>query len=113
MTASMRALAMAGWDANARVPNRSSPCGLVVQQISTYFNVEAGSLLLIDETTGDLDFVMTIEGGEEMRAPYANWKVIDALSFSLNEAVVRLTEHGEWPYGIEAPPRVDPSCKGR
>jgi hypothetical protein len=66
------------------------------------------SLRWIDARSG-----RNLEGGEEMRAPYANWKVIDALSFSLNEAVVRLTEHGEWPYGIEAPPRVDPSCKGR
>jgi PAS domain S-box-containing protein len=37
---------------------------LVVQRLNTYFNVEAGSLLLLDETTGDLRFVMTIEGGE-------------------------------------------------
>ncbi len=41
---------------------------LVVQKLSTYFNVEAGSLLLLDETTGDLHFVMTIEGGEEKLA---------------------------------------------
>jgi NtrC-family two-component system sensor histidine kinase KinB len=37
---------------------------LVVQRLNTYFNVEAGSLLLLDEVTGDLHFVMTIEGGE-------------------------------------------------
>lgn len=37
---------------------------LVVQRLNTYFNVEAGSLLLVDESTGDLRFVMTIEGGE-------------------------------------------------
>lgn len=37
---------------------------LVVQRLNTYFNVEAGSLLLMDEVTGDLHFVMTIEGGE-------------------------------------------------
>src|SRR6266508_4409090 len=37
---------------------------LVVQRLNTYFNVEAGSLLLVDEQTGDLHFVMTIEGGE-------------------------------------------------
>ncbi|MDW8147744.1 MAG: GAF domain-containing protein [Roseiflexaceae bacterium] len=46
---------------------------LVVQQLSDYFQVEAGSLLLLDESTGDLEFVMTIEGGEEklagMRVP--------------------------------------------
>jgi PAS domain S-box-containing protein len=37
---------------------------LVVQRLNTYFNVEAGSLLLTDENTGNLNFVMTIEGGE-------------------------------------------------
>jgi two-component system, NtrC family, sensor histidine kinase KinB len=37
---------------------------LVVARLNTYFNVEAGSLLLIDKATGDLNFVMTIEGGE-------------------------------------------------
>lgn len=37
---------------------------LVVQRLNAYFNVEAGSLLLVDEATGDLHFVMTIEGGE-------------------------------------------------
>jgi PAS domain S-box-containing protein len=36
----------------------------VVARLNTYFNVEAGSLLLIDKATGDLHFVMTIEGGE-------------------------------------------------
>ncbi|ABU59470.1 sensor histidine kinase [Roseiflexus castenholzii] len=41
---------------------------LVVQQLSDYFHVEAGSLLLLDESTGDLEFVMTIEGGEEKLA---------------------------------------------
>lgn len=34
---------------------------LVVQRLNAYFNVEAGSLLLVDEATGDLHFVMTIE----------------------------------------------------
>jgi two-component system, NtrC family, sensor histidine kinase KinB len=41
---------------------------LVVQKLNQYFRVEAGSLLLKDETTGDLEFVMTIEGGEEKLA---------------------------------------------
>lgn len=41
---------------------------LVVQQLSDYFHVEAGSLLLVDEATGDLEFVMTIEGSEEKLA---------------------------------------------
>lgn len=36
---------------------------LVVQKLSEYFKVDAGSLLLIDEATGDLEFVMTVEGG--------------------------------------------------
>jgi len=43
---------------------------LVVQQLSDYFHVEAGSLLLVDEATGDLEFVMTIEGGEEKLAGF-------------------------------------------
>lgn len=38
---------------------------LVVQKLSQYFHVEAGSLLLKDEATDELIFVMTIEGGEE------------------------------------------------
>jgi signal transduction histidine kinase len=41
---------------------------LVVQKLSAYFNVEAGSLLLRDELTNELVFVMTIEGGEEKLA---------------------------------------------
>ncbi len=41
---------------------------LVVQQLRSYFNVEAGSLLLQNDGTGDLEFVMTIEGGEEKLA---------------------------------------------
>jgi two-component system, NtrC family, sensor histidine kinase KinB len=41
---------------------------LVVQKLSAYFHVEAGSLLLITEPHGDLEFVMTIEGGEEKLA---------------------------------------------
>lgn len=41
---------------------------LVVQKLNKYFVVDAGSILLIDESTGDLRFVMTIEGGEEKLA---------------------------------------------
>jgi two-component system, NtrC family, sensor histidine kinase KinB len=41
---------------------------LVVQKLNQYFHVEAGSLLLKDEITGDLEFVMTIEGGDEKLA---------------------------------------------
>ncbi len=41
---------------------------LVVQKLSAHFRVEAGSLLMLDERTGDLRFVMTIEGAEERLA---------------------------------------------
>ena len=41
---------------------------LVVQKLNEYFNVDAGSLLLRDEDTDDLIFVMTLEGGEEKLA---------------------------------------------
>jgi signal transduction histidine kinase len=43
---------------------------LVVQKLNKYFQVDAGSILLLDETTGNLHFVMTIEGGEERLAGY-------------------------------------------
>jgi PAS domain S-box-containing protein len=41
---------------------------LVVQKLNEYFKVDAGSLLLCDENTNDLVFVMTLEGGEEKLA---------------------------------------------
>ncbi len=41
---------------------------LVVKQINEFFQVDAGSLLLLDEETGDLEFVMTLEAGEEKLA---------------------------------------------
>jgi GAF domain-containing protein len=45
----------------------------VVQKLNEYFKVEAGSLLLRDEATDELIFVMTLEAGEEklfgMRLP--------------------------------------------
>lgn len=41
---------------------------LVVQKLNEYFMVDAGSILLIDEQSGDLQIVMTIEGGEEKLA---------------------------------------------
>jgi PAS domain S-box-containing protein len=41
---------------------------LVVQKLNEYFKVDAGSLLLEDDDTGDLVFVMTLEGGEEKLA---------------------------------------------
>jgi PAS domain S-box-containing protein len=41
---------------------------LVVSKLNEYFRVDAGSLLLRDDETGDLHFVMTLEGGEEKLA---------------------------------------------
>lgn len=41
---------------------------IVVRQINEYFRVDAGSLLMRDEETGDLEFVMTLEAGEEKLA---------------------------------------------
>lgn len=41
---------------------------LVVQQLNEYFRVDAGSLLMRDDETGDLEFVMTLEAGEEKLA---------------------------------------------
>ncbi len=38
---------------------------VVVQKLNEYFRVDAGSLLMRDEVTGDLEFVMTLEAGEE------------------------------------------------
>lgn len=38
---------------------------LVVEKLNEYFQVDAGSLLMIDDETGDLIFVMTLEAGEE------------------------------------------------
>lgn len=41
---------------------------LVVQKLNEYFRVDAGSLLMRDDETGDLEFVMTLEAGEEKLA---------------------------------------------
>jgi two-component system, NtrC family, sensor histidine kinase KinB len=41
---------------------------IVVEKLNAYFRVEAGSLLMRDEITGDLLFVMTLEGSEETLA---------------------------------------------
>lgn len=38
---------------------------LVMEKINEYFQVEAGSLLMLDEETNELVFVMTLEAGEE------------------------------------------------
>jgi hypothetical protein len=54
-----------------------------------------------------------LDAGEELRAPYANWRVIDALSLSPGDVVIRLTVDGSWPLLNDPPPKVDPSCKGR
>ena len=53
-----------------------------------------------------------LEPGAELHAPYADWRVIDALSPSEGLVVIRLTADGRWPYLIEPPTQVDPSCKG-
>lgn len=45
---------------------------LVQQKLNEHFNVEAGSLLMIDEDNGDLVFVMRLEGGEEQ---LSGWRV--------------------------------------
>ena len=44
---------------------------LVVQKLNEYFKVEAGSLLLSDEATDELIFVMTLEAGEEKAVRHA------------------------------------------
>lgn len=36
---------------------------LVVHKLNSYFHVEAGSMLLLDETTGELEFAVTMEDG--------------------------------------------------
>lgn len=41
---------------------------LVVQKLNEYFRVEAGSLLMRDDHSGDLEFVMTLEAGIEKLA---------------------------------------------
>ncbi len=41
---------------------------LVVRQLNEFFHVDAGSLLMRDDETGDLGFVMTLEGAEERLA---------------------------------------------
>lgn len=45
---------------------------LVQQKLNEHFNVEAGSLLMLDEDSGDLVFVMRLEGGEEQ---ISGWRV--------------------------------------
>ncbi len=38
---------------------------LVMEKINQFFRVEAGSLLMLDEETGEMVFVITLEGGQE------------------------------------------------
>lgn len=56
---------------------------LVVKKINEYFRVEAGSLLLLDQQTRELVFVMTLEAGEEklkdVRVPPGRGLVSEAL----------------------------------
>jgi NtrC-family two-component system sensor histidine kinase KinB len=69
---------------------------LVVQRLNTYFNVEAGSLLLRDEPTGDLHFVMTIEGGEAKLAGVSvpmGQGVVGAVAQSSQWEIVPDVEH--------------------
>lgn len=71
---------------------------LVVQKLNEYFNVDAGSLLLINEASATLDFVMTIEGGEERLA---------GLRVPLGQGVVgHVAATGE--YAIVADAKSDP-----
>lgn len=72
---------------------------LVVARLNTYFNVEAGSLLLIDKVTGDLNFVMTIEGGEAKLA---------GVSVPMGQGVVGAVAHShKWEIvpDVESDPR--------
>ncbi|NJM06529.1 GAF domain-containing protein [Candidatus Gracilibacteria bacterium] len=41
---------------------------LVIEKLNEYFRVDAGSLLMVDEESEDLVFVMTLEAGEEKLA---------------------------------------------
>jgi two-component system, NtrC family, sensor histidine kinase KinB len=71
----------------------------VVARLNTYFNVEAGSLLLIDKVTGDLNFVMTIEGGEAKLA---------GVSVPMGQGVVGAVAHSrKWEIvpDVESDPR--------
>src|SRR5262249_27616900 len=72
---------------------------LVVARLNTYFNVEAGSLLLIDKATGDLHFVMTIEGGEAKLA---------GVSVAMGQGVVgAVAQSRKWEivHDVESDPR--------
>ena len=55
----------------------------------------------------------TLAPGAETVAPYASWRVIDALSPSAGLVLIRLTVDGSWPFLTQPPPQTDPSCKGK
>ncbi|PDW01072.1 GAF domain-containing protein [Candidatus Chloroploca asiatica] len=63
---------------------------LVMEKINTYFCVDAGSLLMLDEESNDLVFVMTLEAGEEklfgVRVPYGHgivWSVASSQHYAV------------------------------
>ncbi|HMQ29317.1 MAG TPA: GAF domain-containing sensor histidine kinase [Chloroflexaceae bacterium] len=63
---------------------------LVMEKINKYFRVDAGSLLMLDEESGELVFVMTLEAGEEklfgVRVPRGQgivWSVADAQRYAI------------------------------
>lgn len=63
---------------------------LVMQKINEYCQVEAGSLLMVDEETDELVFVMTLEAGEEklfgVRIPHGRgivWSVAESQQYEI------------------------------
>ncbi len=55
-------------DIAAAVTSSLDPCEiyhLVMEKINQFFRVDAGSLLMLDDETGELVFVMTLEEGQE------------------------------------------------
>lgn len=63
---------------------------LVMEKINEYFRVDAGSLLMLDEETEELVFVMTLEAGEEklfgVRVPRGQgivWSVAESQQYDI------------------------------
>ncbi len=63
---------------------------LVMEKINEYFRVDAGSLLMLDEETEELVFVMTLEAGEEklfgVRVPHGQgivWSVAESQRYDI------------------------------
>lgn len=63
---------------------------LVMEKINEYFRVDAGSLLMLDEESSELVFVMTLEAGEEklfgVRVPHGQgivWSVADSQRYAI------------------------------